>query len=211
MKFLAKSILLACMLSTFSVFATSSDDGCISCQSELSGKPDTSNIVELSNTINPDIEHLANRICARMTLAHSTGTSSSYEVFESVILNYLGVTRADSSYRSKVTDFWNRYSDQMVCTDEMVGFPSPQHILKRVVELDAVSAFYFEYFLKDRAANINSVEYVNGEPETLLDYIDSVLNTPNANELYNVSEIRQLRAFITTLMGAKTAREVLRT
>ena len=42
--------------------------------------------------------------------------------------------------------------------------------------------FYFDYFLQDRALNVNSIEYRDGRPETLIDYIDQILQEPEVEE-----------------------------
>ena len=76
--------------------------------------------------------------------------------------------------------------------------------------MNVVTSFYFEYFLRDRNSDVNAIETINGQPETVLDYIDTIIENETVHELYDMNEIRNLRAFLTTIMGAKSAQELLK-
>ena len=69
--------------------------------------------------------------------------------------------------------------------------------------------FYFDYFLQDRALNVNSIEYRDGRPETLIDYIDQILQEPEVEETWDVSKLRRLRTLLIDHMNGKHAVELL--
>ena len=154
-----------------------------------------------------EIQRIANDICSKMSLSQNTGALSADEVFRSVISNYLNQNSGELVEESKITEFWNKNISLMVCTEKTVRHKSPQHILKRVVELDAISKFYLNYFLRYRTRDLNHIEYVDEKPETLLDYLDKILAMPNAYELDNFVEVRSLRKLL-QYTNAKHARDL---
>lgn len=156
-----------------------------------------------------EIESLTNRIAERIHLAKNTGTLSASEVLENILSNYLDLPASHSNKGEIITEFWNSYCDKMLVTDELLGYNTPMHLLKMVVEMGVIPSFYFDYFLKDRTRNVNSIEYVNGEPETLLDYLDKTLADPVNFTPEHIKEIRQLKAFIVKYMDAKYSKDLL--
>ena len=199
------------VLLSFSVWASTGKGGCINCKTTLPGQPDTAELEVLKDAMDSDIQILADRICDRMLLALDMGGKvKPHEIFENAILHHLQINKKTANYRQKITTFWNQYSDQMICTEKTLGYKSPQHLLKRVVAMDAISHFYFKYFLHDRSANVNSIEYHNGKPETVIDFIDNLIADPEMHKIHNMKEVRQLRAFLTTMMGALPAKEILK-
>ena len=204
---LVKKVCLPIALFTlcFGTFAQSSEDGCYQCGVSLRGRAaDTSEMEDLSISI------LANQICDAMNVYQMTGVGVAHEAFEMMILDHLNIDKANNpNYRVEVRNFWNANHERMICTNETPGHTSPQHILKRVIEMQSTSTFYFQYFLEDRRVNVNAIEMREGQPETVVDYIDTILADPQAENLYDVSELRRLRSFLLQFMNAKRASEIL--
>ncbi|MAZ47636.1 MAG: hypothetical protein CME65_03685 [Halobacteriovoraceae bacterium] len=204
---------IALLIIALNSFAQMSDDGCINCGHEFRGMPsNTTGVEELAAAIDPTISDLADQICNAMVLYDSTGVGPVHEAFELIILNHLGIDKNTTpNYRAQMREFWNEHHEQMICRSEVQGYENPQHILKRVVEMRNTTTFYFDYFLADRDINVNAVEFRNGQPETIVDYIDTILQDPQADQLYDVQEVRRLRSFLVEFMGAKTGMEILNT
>ena len=156
-----------------------------------------------------DISEVANQICDVM-MTFSTLGRAPQEGMEIVVSQYLGIDRDEPDFRDHLTEFWNRHQDEMICTTEHIGYDSPQHLLKRVVEMNRVTTFYFDYFLQDRNIEVNAIEYTADGPETLIDFLDKIIDeTPNADRLYNVDQLKNLRVFLTSMMDGKRADEIL--
>ena len=68
-----------------------------------------------------------------------------------------------------------------------------------------------EYLLKDETTypiDVNVIQNINGTEETVLDYIDSILNDSTAHSRYEISEIREIREILVTFYNAKHASEI---
>lgn len=161
--------------------------------------------IEFSNPI----QDLANNICNRIILFNDANIGEPWEAFEDSIAAYWGIERSSPNFRTRVTKFWNENHDKMICTDQHIGYNTPQHLLKRVIEMHVIQGFYFDYLLRDQNTNVNAVEYHNGKPETVIDFIDEIINDPTVHPLYSMEQIESLRAFLTQIIGAKTAEELL--
>lgn len=157
-----------------------------------------------------NIPLLADQICDAMIAYDMTGIGPVTEAFEMMVLDHLGIDKASTpTYRLDIREFWNAHHQEMVCVSASPGYPAPQHILKRVVDMRGTEDFYFDYLLQDRELNLNAVEQTERGPETLVDFLDRILSDPDAESLYDMSEVRRLRAFIVEQMDAKRAAELV--
>ena len=157
----------------------------------------------------PTIPELGDQICSAMMVVDTSGTRPAKDAFELIILNYLEIDEAeDIARRMAIREFWNANHELLICTSEARGYDSPQHLLKRILNLKDSTNFYFDYFLQDRALNVNSIEYRDGRPETLIDYIDQILQEPEVEETWDVSKLRRLRTFLIDHMNGKHAVEL---
>ena len=194
------------------VFAKTNEDGCLDCDKKLSGaKPvETGEYDAVNQAMIEEVKVLANQLCDTMLLYKNMGKRSPHVAFERGVLYFLNINPKETpNYRAEISKFWNQYSEHMICTNESVGFESPQHLLKRVVDMGSVTSFYFEYFLQDENINVNAIEWKDGQPETVVDYLDSILADPNSEYIYDLETVKQLRSFLVSRIGAKKAVEVL--
>ena len=95
-----------------------------------------------------------------------------------------------------------------------------RNIAKRAIFLGNTRSFFDEFIFEDYSSvengkrktviDINAIEYVDGEPETLLDYLDKILEPNHASRLggSNRGDITALRNTLIFSYGAKTAEEL---
>lgn len=193
---------------------TFADSDCFDCRKDLPGMPETTQIDTLASVVDPNINQVVNEICDQFLLFLNTGHGKLSDYFETPILNYLGIADRSIDNRKHITSFWNKYKDDFVCTEERDGFRSPQHLMKRVIDMGTLNAFYFRYLFKDRSVDVNAIEYNSaGEPETVLDYINSILKKEKNSDVnseisYDYDQIRKLKAFLITVMNAETGKNL---
>lgn len=164
----------------------------------------------ISEAKKAEVATLANQLCDTILLYKNMGRRSVHVAFERGVLYFLNINPKETpNYRAEISNFWNQYNEYMICTNESVGFESPQHLLKRVVDMGSVTSFYYEYFLQDESVNLNAIEWVEDEPETLIDYLDKSLADPQSKGIYDLETVRQLRSFVVSRINGKRACELL--
>ena len=87
-------------------------------------------------------------------------------------------------------------------------FTGAIHLLKRVVEMNVIDSFFFDYFLRDPNMKINAVEVVDGKKQTLLDFLDLIVSNQKLHDLYSINEIQNLRTLIVQISKAKRGDEL---
>ncbi|MEE2670129.1 MAG: hypothetical protein VYA54_00360 [Bdellovibrionota bacterium] len=192
-------------------FAKTNEDGCLDCDKKLSGaKPvETSEYDAVNQAMIEEVKVLGNQICDTMMLYKNFGKPT-YVAFEKMVLKFLQIDpEENSNYRQEVSSFWNQYNKHMICTTPHKGYETPQHLLKRVVDMNDMTSFYFDYFLEDKDIAVNAVEWRDGHPETVVDYLDTIIEDPRSEELYDLATVRQLRGFLVNTYGGKKATELL--
>ncbi len=193
------------------VFAKTNEDGCLECDKKLSGaKPvETSEYDAVNQAMIEEVKVLANQICDTMMLYKNFGKPT-YVAFEKMVLKFLQIDpEENSNYRQEVSSFWNQYNKHMICTTPHNGYETPQHLLKRVVDMNVTSSFYFEYFLQDESIAVNAIEWRGDQPETVVDYLDTILADPSSKELYDLETVKHLRTLLVNVIGGKRAKEIL--
>ncbi len=95
-----------------------------------------------------------------------------------------------------------------------------RNIAKRAIFLGNAESFFDDFIFEEYSSfengkrktviDINAIEYVDGEPETLLDYLDKILEPNHASRLggSNRGDIAALRNRLIFVFGAKTAEEL---
>jgi hypothetical protein len=151
-------------------------------------------IIENGKVIGNDSENnaLADNICGASYSAWQTGTP--VDSFESTILNEINVSYDDPLRAKKISDFINNNHDKLICSDDSLQkHRKREHVFKRAIALQ--SYYYFHHLAKsdDYSINMNFYEIVDGKKETLLDYVDMILNDPEKREMYNLNSLNNLR------------------
>jgi hypothetical protein len=200
-------------LFNFNAFAMESpvSDDCPSCHRSLSGMPmngSLSDVEKIANARDPKLVELSNTICKRLSRYQAQGHSTPQEILESNILSYLNISKDTPNYRKKITSFWNKNFSNLVCTWADFGMTAPQHLSKRIIDMDLHKQVYYKYLLRDKEIDINGIDIVDGRKETILDYIDGILADPEAGDKYNVKEIKKLKRMFVKHFDAKNARDL---
>jgi hypothetical protein len=159
------------------------------------------------------MEDFIKKMC-RSALAFRTADArkAGYGV-EGLILNFLGTSKEDPNHKEIFTKFWNENSYRFICHEEgTTKFTrTPQHFMKRVVDLGMHKSILYDFLLSDEddyPIDVNTIEIYNGNEETLLDYIDNLLKNNDVESKYNVKEVKLLRLTIIEDYNAKKASEI---
>lgn len=137
-------------------------------------------------------ETLAAKICS---LGYSNwGSSVPVSGFEEDILSYIGISNDDPNREKHIAKFFNENNHLLICGEDNDEFIRPnEHILKRSIALS-------EYDFLLHAANSpkyddmdwNFYEIVDGKKETILDYLDMIINDEELAIEYDVDELKSL-------------------
>jgi hypothetical protein len=130
---------------------------------------------------------------------------------ENELLEFLNITKEDAAYKTKLVDFWNSYNKFFICFDN--GSDIPEHILKRSLN----ELFYqhnqilFNWLFeldKTKKIDFNQVIYFDGHPETLLDFLSTILLNSYEYQQFDMNAISELRLKLIEYFNAKTASEL---
>lgn len=165
----------------------------------------TANLTEFN------IQAMASEVC--MVLHRTTNTpnySASVEI-ERVLQKHSNLNTITPNYKREIANFWNQYSDQMICNATSGMYPK-QHVFKRAFSMNIQSEILIDYFLSDNnqfPIDVNVIEVLSsGERSTVLDYIDKVLVRPDAQEVFDVYEILRIKRILERDFDGKRAREL---
>ncbi len=159
------------------------------------------------------IEYITKKLCSSALAYRAGNAKTAGKDIEDIIINFLGTSRNDQDYKKIITKFWNENNEKIICNDEgsTKDTRNPQHFMKRIVDLGMYQSVFYDFLLSDPdsySINVNAIEIYNGKEETLLDYIDYILNKPNASSEYNVKEIQNVRDWLIEGYNAKTAAQL---
>ncbi len=128
--------------------------------------------------------------------------------FEKSILKHLGLPEDTANKEKIISKFFNENNHLLICDDDNDTYiRESEHILKRSLALG-------EYNFLNYAANNhkyeldwNFYEMVDGEKETLLDYLDMIINDEEIASEYDVDELKEL-VVVLEQAGGKRGREL---
>ncbi|MEL0643208.1 hypothetical protein V6251_02365 [Olleya sp. Ti.3.14] len=149
------------------------------------------NAQDSNNENNSNYEELASKICS---YGYCTwGNTNPTDEFDRAILREVGTDLNDPDRKKKVSDFLNKNSHILICGDDGVeGIREREQLLKR-----SVSSGFYGYLQqlaidKTYSVDFNTYEIINGEKETLLDFIYLIINDVDLAEDYNILELEAL-------------------
>ncbi len=130
---------------------------------------------------------------------------------ETELLKFLNTTTEDVDYKTKLVDFWNNYNHFFICSvkeDTIL-----EHILKRTLNKlfykDNQILFNWLFELdKTKKIDFNQVIYFDGYPETILDFLDTILQNSYEYQQFDSMTISELRLRLIEDYKAKTASEL---
>jgi len=154
---------------------------------------------------------LSAKMCTQLQLSRTMGDEDAGARIEIHILDHLGISRQTQGYKLLVTRFWNENAAHLICDDGVLGLRHPQHFMKRVIDMAMYSSVFDEFLLTDPeeyAITVNHTEIYNGKAETILDFLDNILQTPGNETQYDLPMIRSMREVLIEDYGAKNARDL---
>ena len=160
-----------------------------------------------------ELQDFSEIICAEATsLSRGDSISKAGEIIEAMFIKMFGIDKNDPNYKQLVAAVYNKYADCFICRDKPTKFTrNPEQFMKRVVSLGMYESILDDFLLYDNEEypiNVNTIEIVNGEPETFLDYLNKILADPKVDKKYDVKEIKSLRRYVIEDYNAKTAAEL---
>lgn len=134
---------------------------------------------------------LAIKICGKGYLTWPS--VDAIEKFENSILSYLGFPESTPNKEKIISKFFNENNSKLICNDDSDSYIRPnEHILKR--SLGRAEHDFLKYIANSSKYEIdwNFYEIVDGKKETMLDYIEKIINDPELAEDYNIPELKTL-------------------
>lgn len=205
-------IVFLLIITTLQAFGTATDSDCDCIPKELPQGDGVNFISKMSQDLTENtVQTLANELCSVIQNARVISNYSVADNVEARLVRYGNIDKNSKDYKLQIAEFWNKYSDRMICSADNGRYPR-QHVFKRAIEMNIQQEFFMDYFLTDEVKfpiNVNAVEiYDNGTRSTVLDYIDAVLAREDARERYNVGQIVGIKKVFEQLYGGKRAREL---
>ena len=130
--------------------------------------------------------------------------------FENAILKRLKVKpTSDNERKQIISDFFNKNADILICgeDDNQSNTRKSQHLFKRSI---AIKAYHFLYYLTETdgyTIDFNFFEIVDGEKETLLDYIDKIIANESRVKTYNLEHLEDIIDYVEEV-GGKRGKEL---
>lgn len=176
-------VFILCIL--FSNFGFSQEN----CEQAKNGKLSTENT-------------LARDMCRKGYVHWSS--SSPIKGFEKSILRYLGYPEDDPEKEKHISAFFNQYNACLICDDSAdIYIRENEHILKRSLALGEYNFVYYAAKSNKYKLDWNFYEIVEGEKETIIDYIEKIINDEELASDYNVLELKTLVSYIENSGGKR--------
>ncbi len=211
-----KSVLIVLLFSlSLTVFAKEANlhDDCKECHNSLQGLPGNTaldEVAKLSNlTGDPKVREFAKDLCIDMMTAGERGQDI-VKVMEDQILGYMKITRDTPKYQEKIISFWNANKNDFICEGKVDSATrETEHLMKRAIALSLHNHVFYKFLLNSPNTDVNAIEYVNGEPETVLDYLDDIIADPDSKKKFVLSDITNLRSMLVDYFNAKNAEDLV--
>jgi hypothetical protein len=181
--------------------------------SALEAKPLNNAIRQISSLETRDINEKNRKFAQNLCLSVLSARNATGEDIPTLIRNefakFLNINPSDADYQSKVTTFWNDNQNDFICSGKInTQYRESEHLLKRMINLNEESNFFYNFLLDDMNVRVNAVEYVNGEPETVIDFIDKIVSDPQSSRYYSIVKLTKLKKMLIDYYGAKRAHDL---
>jgi hypothetical protein len=170
-------LLLIGVILSFNISAKAVDTDCKHCEKSLSGTPDKAVPKDLrkiaSYTPLTKLQKLGTRLCMLYTNSRDISKDATQ-----IMTNYLNENTSIKPTNVNIVKFINTNQDEMNCSDE-IGLR--RNFIKMAIKGNSHRTMISDYLmdtllLDDALLDFNAVDIVDGQPETVLDYLDSVLD-----------------------------------
>lgn len=130
------------------------------------------------------------------------------EKFEKAVLMHLDLPEDTPNKEKIISKFFNENNSKLICGEDTDNYiRQHEHLFKR--SLARAEHTYLIHIANhvDYELDWNFYEMVDGKKETILDYLDMIINDPDLAEDYNVPELKTLIGTIEEI-GGKRGREL---
>lgn len=156
------------------------------------------------NEKNTDSQFI-NHLCADLRGSISQNPAIS---LNKLIMIKLGLNDNDINKEVIISNFYNQHKDCLICnTDIRTSIHKNESLFKFSISLGGLH--FLEYYYDNEKYNIdfNGYQIINGEKETLVDYIDKALKDENILSRVNKERLLSLQDSIIE-MGGKRGSEL---
>jgi hypothetical protein len=139
-----------------------------------------------------DASGFSSFICASYYSSLSADVQSDY--LEDNLMIYLGLDINHKNRRKIFGKILNEYHNVLICGKDNDGrLRDNESIIKRSIGRGEFGLIkHLMLYEEDYEYNLNHYEIVGGNKETILDYIEKILNDPKLLAKYNASKVRVL-------------------
>jgi hypothetical protein len=153
---------------------------------------------------------MINKLCSNLMAARTDESLKIGNKLETIMLHYNGLTQETSDYKEKLEHFWDVNKNDFIC--EANSHYGKQHILKVMVDMQLYRPILIKYFLSKKTGyklNMNAFEVVNGKPETIVDYLQEIMEGKNSSENYDTRSLRRLLVILKRKFNGKSGEQLL--
>jgi len=153
---------------------------------------------------------MVDKLCSNLMAARTDESIEIGKKIESIMLDYNSLTQESSDYKEKLEHFWNVNKNDFNC--EANSHYGGQHILKVMVDMQMYEPTLIKYFLSKKTGyrlNMNAFEVVNGKPETIVDYLQQIMEGKNSSENYDTRAVRRLLVILKRKFNGKSGGQLL--
>ena len=150
------------------------------------------------------IKNAANTACGYLEASLREGFNAGK--FKEKIANQIGLNPNDKDINSLLSDFLNQNKDKMICNKDPKSDRSRNMHFFKYALFRGIIDLYDEILFDDEEFEIdfNSVEIVDGKPETLVDFIDKEIATGTMR----ANTLKGIRIDVVDL-GGKTGQQLI--
>jgi hypothetical protein len=131
-------------------------------------------------------------VCATYYISLNVINQSDY--FDSQLMKFLGLDENHSDRKKIIGKVLNEYHQFIICGKDNIGnLRDRETLIKRSIgrgEFGLIGQLMI--YDEEYGYNLNNYEIVNGEKETILDYIENILNNPSLLKKYREGPLKLL-------------------
>jgi hypothetical protein len=194
-------------------------DPCPHCGPDLSGTTTEGNqgLTELEKIMEKvekkNLEEFSGNLCTYLVLLD--GDSNAGEKIKKYFYDFLEISDESSENQKAIfKTFWNKHNDKLICKTKVYQARVIEHFTKRAIELKLGYELFGGFLLRDHQnmkINVNAVEIYDGKKETVLDFIENILNDPKGISTYGsggLAKLKRIKRILVARFEAKRADEL---
>ena len=146
-----------------------------------------------------EVEAINSDLCKNLSFSDTTGFYP--ERFNRIILEGIGVPESSLDAKKAVSKYLNDNKNHLLCHTNSILVGKKEKLFMKMALMDGVIDLFDEILLNDEFYEIdfNGYEIVDGKKETLLDWIDILID----RESHDYAELRSIEQVIVDLGGKR--------